>query len=1465
MSQNIRSKQVAIIDQSISEYQLLVNAAEAQGLDVILISDEGDGFVLLAEQLADRSNLEAIHLFSHGDDGQVFLGGEVLNSENLAQYRDVLETIDSSLAANGELLLYGCNIAETDIGLEFIGKLAKLTDSDVAASIDLTGSAEKGGDWILEVTTDDGLQFSYLDEELFASFSGVLLPTDGEVIDPEFFPSDFNDPSTRLSTDGFFELSVPALDEIQGANGTEYVHVLAQNADSSFTITAQGDLTSFELTGLNVAEDFPDNEWSSMSISGALLAGGTVTGTITDDANSLDHIVDLSNFANQQITSFTITFTSSNNNTDQFGFYDFTVTNANSGSGSQNTIPELLGTPVDQAVVEDITTAIDLSDYTVSDNDGDTITLTLAVDRGTVSTVDGDGTVAGVTIANSGTSTMTLQGLTDDLNTFLSDSSAVRYTTAQDDTTTATLSVTPFDGTDDGLTDSIDITVTPTNDIPVIANLTGDTVTFSDGDLNVSLDLNNDLTLTDADSPASFDSGYLLASITTNKNASQDQLSFSSSGEVSLAGNTSGSNVSVNGTVIGTLANDIAVGNDLRVDFNSDATVTRVQTLLQSLIYTNVSNIPSNEDRTVSISVYDDTGASSDTATVTVSVVSTNEAPVFTNVDGTPTFIEGGSAVVLDDNMSISDPELNELDSYSDASLTVQRSGGANADDIYGSSGTLSLLTEGAMFDVGNITIGEVTTNSAGRLVLTFNANATQALVDAALQQISYSNSSDLPDSDVQLSLSFNDGNSGSQGSGNNLTDSDDVINITITPVNDAPTIATNTGFTIAANNTTTITNAQLNEGDPDDDGIGLTYTLTSLPTLGSSLLLNGSALNLNDTFTQQDIDDDLLAFRAGNTGGQSTFNISLSDGGENGVSPVSDTLTVQVTPPPVTTPTTPTNNETTVVSNTNITPTTSTIIQNDNGSGNVVTVTLPPSVSITSEGPSTAQSGNDAVTTLVNAIDSRGSTGESNLLSGAQTFLSRLSSTTTLDIRTIVPTTTASSLDSPIVITGSSSINGGAQSEAFVIDLRSMSSGTNLKLDNIEFASIIGSATITGGAGSNYVTADDSSQFISLGEDDDELYGNGGDDIIGSGGGDDIVDGGSGDDTVFGGLEDDMLYAGEGNDHLNGGFGYDRAFFGGDRSDYVIAQGEQEGEVSITQLSSGDVNTLFDIETVSFDTGNSIIIAHNEIEAVGHYLINTWLDEEVSNAIGNFILSYSQSVDDLVQVFEAYALSEYGQDFSAVDVLEDFASSVDILLLDVERNQIADEEVVIEDGGAQIISGESGFNKVVINATQQFTWIDVQEDHIILTNSQTGTMAELNNIEMLEFNDDSQLVISSNQVESAIARLYELFFEEYISESMWQLGTIAAQEVNDGLLSADTVLEWFDETSGLSDLSLDGYINAFFNNVLDRDASNQESNYYQNLVTENNLDKHWIPVYLVLENDDFITTTGTIYETFDA
>ncbi|MEZ6035660.1 MAG: cadherin-like domain-containing protein [Planctomycetaceae bacterium] len=120
---------------------------------------------------------------------------------------------------------------------------------------------------------------------------------------------------------------------------------------------------------------------------------------------------------------------------------------------------------------------------------------------------------------------------------------------------------------------------------------------------------------------------------------------------------------------------------------------------------------------------------------------------------------------------------------------------------------------------------------------------------------------------------------------------------VTISNSNQSPTIATNTGDTVLEGSLgNVITTAMLNEGDPDDSGAGLEYTITS-DVIHGEIRLGGVLLGLNDSFTQADIDAGLVTYNHdGSETATDSFDFSLADGGENGSTPATGTFNFAVT-----------------------------------------------------------------------------------------------------------------------------------------------------------------------------------------------------------------------------------------------------------------------------------------------------------------------------------------------------------------------------------------------------------------------------------------------------------------------------------------------------------------------------------------------------------------------------------------
>jgi len=147
--QNNSRQEVVFVDGQVSNVGQLLEGLSANA-EVVLLDPNKDGLQQMADYLKGRENLDAIHLLSHGADGTVQLGNVWLASNNLAEHRAALESIGSALKADGDLMIYGCDVGQGDKGQAFIDQLAAITGADVAASVDDTGAAALGGNWTLE-------------------------------------------------------------------------------------------------------------------------------------------------------------------------------------------------------------------------------------------------------------------------------------------------------------------------------------------------------------------------------------------------------------------------------------------------------------------------------------------------------------------------------------------------------------------------------------------------------------------------------------------------------------------------------------------------------------------------------------------------------------------------------------------------------------------------------------------------------------------------------------------------------------------------------------------------------------------------------------------------------------------------------------------------------------------------------------------------------------------------------------------------------------------------------------------------------------------------------------------------------------------------------------------------------------------------------------------------------------------
>ncbi|MCU0533101.1 MAG: DUF4347 domain-containing protein [Hydrococcus sp. Prado102] len=166
---------IVFIDPGVADYQSLLRGVKVS--EAIVLDSTRDGIEQITEILAQRSHISNIHIVSHAQTANIFLGSTNLNENTLNAYANNLRDWSRSLTAEADILFYGCNLAQGETGAAFTQKLSQLTKADIAASDDLTGSADGRGDWELEVTQGKIESPLAFDFQTMSNYEGVFNPT----------------------------------------------------------------------------------------------------------------------------------------------------------------------------------------------------------------------------------------------------------------------------------------------------------------------------------------------------------------------------------------------------------------------------------------------------------------------------------------------------------------------------------------------------------------------------------------------------------------------------------------------------------------------------------------------------------------------------------------------------------------------------------------------------------------------------------------------------------------------------------------------------------------------------------------------------------------------------------------------------------------------------------------------------------------------------------------------------------------------------------------------------------------------------------------------------------------------------------------------------------------------------------------------------------------------------------------
>ena len=808
--------ELVFIDAAVDDPHLLIdgllNASTDRELRVFQLDGSENGIQQISDVLVGFTDLHAIHLVSHGTEGQIRLGNQWLHQGNLEDYADEFASWNAALVEDADLLLYGCDVAASEVGQEFVDALGVMCGCDVAASIDDTGNMAAGGDWQLEYSTgriDPGSLFTTNIQHGWQHLLAL------QTVRDEFATASYNNNDGSSSWDGNW---IEA--DLNGGGATggniqiigQQLRVDANNAGDN--IYREVDLSAAVTASLSF--DF-DNQLGS---------GGVVHLQVSSNGGGSWSNLRTYNNGNVGAGSDVVDLTSFRGPDTQIRIL---VNSANVG--------ELVR-------FDNIEVLFDANLAAVGQDDTYVINEDTTLDTGTIAGVLGND------IDPDGDPLMAVQVGPDPANaqsfTFNPDGS-FSYTPVANFSGVDTFTYQANDGTSNSNLVTVTIVVNPVNDAPTLT-ATGTNANFAEGAGPVTLFSASAIDLVEA--------GDQLREIELTVAGLQDGVD-----EILLV---DGQAITlIDGNSVTTIAN----GFDVSVSVTgSTATVTitaatdyppaQAQALVDGLQYENTSDDPQGASRTVTISLIEDSGGTAnggdddETPNISsvVSITPVNDPPALTATGSNPTFIEGGPAVGLFSGTTVDAVEAGDLVRTIRLTVNGLQNGASENLVIDGTNVALVdgnlVTTTGMGYRVNVSVLGPTATVTITR-VGDFAALAAETLIDG----LQYENLSLTPvgaNRTVTITLIEDAGGTASGGDDDTILSLSSLV--TLVAVNDAPSLTA-----IADNPTFVAGGVGLFSGTAVDlrnagDLVGvIELTVTGIQDVGESLLIDGTNVLLTN------------------------------------------------------------------------------------------------------------------------------------------------------------------------------------------------------------------------------------------------------------------------------------------------------------------------------------------------------------------------------------------------------------------------------------------------------------------------------------------------------------------------------------------------------------------------------------------------------------------------------------------
>ena len=144
--------QLVFIDSAIEDPEVIIENLSGSPEIIFLDQTGEDEVFVIGECLRAYQQVDGVHIFSHGQPGQISFANAELNQQTLPQYKESIAGWRNFLSQDADIIFYGCDVASGESGDSLIQDISQITGADILASVDQTG---KDGDWDLETAVGE--------------------------------------------------------------------------------------------------------------------------------------------------------------------------------------------------------------------------------------------------------------------------------------------------------------------------------------------------------------------------------------------------------------------------------------------------------------------------------------------------------------------------------------------------------------------------------------------------------------------------------------------------------------------------------------------------------------------------------------------------------------------------------------------------------------------------------------------------------------------------------------------------------------------------------------------------------------------------------------------------------------------------------------------------------------------------------------------------------------------------------------------------------------------------------------------------------------------------------------------------------------------------------------------------------------------------------------------------------------